>query len=97
MLRRLACAGLLAPSLLTVAACSTPTRPAALPEQNTRIVYPAMPPTVCLPVPAAPAVTAGDTDWSLYKHARDDAGDDCRAKLEAVDQVVKAWPKQEGN
>jgi len=52
-----------------------------------------MPPTKCARAPAAPAIDASDNEWARYKRARDDAGDDCRDKLDAVDVTVQAWPK----
>lgn len=51
-----------------------------------------MPPTACADLPAVPAPDASDNDWALYKHLRDDAGDDCRDKLHAVHAVVSKWP-----
>lgn len=73
-------------------ACAAKAPPPPLPEQVTQIIYPAMPPTKCARLPAPPAPAASDNDWALYKHARDDAGDDCRDKLDAVDAVVGKWP-----
>lgn len=88
-------AALLLPSVLIATACSTNRpAPAPLPEQRTQIIYPAMPPTKCARAPTAPAVDADDASWALYKHQRDDAGDDCRDKLDAVDAVVGKWPQQ---
>jgi hypothetical protein len=58
----------------------------------TRLVYPALPPTSCARAPAPPALEASDKAWALYKQARDAAGDDCRDKLDAVHELVKAWP-----
>jgi hypothetical protein len=52
-----------------------------------------MPPTRCARAPAAPEIDASDNEWSAYKKARDNAGDDCRDKLDAVDAVVKSWPR----
>ena len=78
---------LLLPSGLTAAACSSPP-----PEPLTRIVYPALPPTVCARAPRAPALETSDNAWAAYKQARDAAGEDCRNKLDAVDAIVKAWP-----
>lgn len=80
--------------MLIVAACSgsQPSQP-LLPEQNTRIVYPAMPPTKCARKPEAPPVDADDTAWARYKRADSDAGDDCRDKLDEVDRVRETWGK----
>jgi hypothetical protein len=80
-------------SLLTVAACSHPQAPPPLPEQNTRLIYPALPATTCARLPAVPGLTASDNEWAAYKKARDDAGDDCRDKLDSVDQVRRGWPQ----
>ena len=52
-----------------------------------------MPPTSWAGAPAAPDPLASDNEWAAYKKARDDAGDDCRAKLGAVDAAVKSWPR----
>ena len=76
-------------SLLIAAACS----PSPEPEIQTRIVYPALPPTVFARKPVAPAVEADDRAWALYKKADSDAGDDCRDKLDAVDRIVKRWAR----
>lgn len=40
-----------------------------------------------------PAIDASDNDWAAYKKDRDNAGDDCRDKLDAVDGVVSKWPQ----
>ena len=77
----------IAAAALLCAACS----PMPEPQVQTRIVYPALPPTVCARKPVAPAVEADDRAWALYKKADSDAGDDCRDKLDAVDAVVKGW------
>jgi hypothetical protein len=84
-LRRIYAAALL-PSVLTAAACSSPTKPV------TRIVYPALGPTLCARAPAPPKLEASDNAWAAWKQARDAAGDDCRDKLDAVDAIVKTWP-----
>jgi hypothetical protein len=76
-------------SLLFVAACS----PSPEPQVQVRLVTPLLPPTVCARKPAPPPVEAGDRAWALYKKADSDAGDDCRDRLDAVDQVVRGWPK----
>jgi hypothetical protein len=73
--------------LSLAAACADP--PA---EIVTRMVYPTLPPTSCARAPKPPALTASDNDWAAYKQARDAAGDECRAKLDAVDAVVREWP-----
>jgi len=52
-----------------------------------------MPPTTCRDAPIAPDPAASDNAWSAYKKARDDAGDDCREKLQAVHRAIDAWPK----
>lgn len=80
-----------------MSACSHPPSPPPLPEQNTRLVYPPMPPTKCAREPVAPAVDADDRDWSAYKRAKDDAGADCRDKLDEVDRTVTKWPKPPPN
>jgi hypothetical protein len=80
-------------SLLFVAACS----PSPEPQVQVRLVYPPLPPTVCARKPVAPPVEADDRAWALYKKADSDAGDDCRDKLDAVDQVVRGWPKATSN
>ena len=82
-------AALLLLSLLFAAACS----PSPEPEIQTRIVYPALPPTVCARKPVPPAVETDDRAWAIYKKADSDAGDDCRDKLDAVDAVVKGWAR----
>jgi len=51
-----------------------------------------LPPTFCARAPKPPALEASDNDWAAYKQARDAAGDDCRARLDAVDAVVREWP-----
>jgi hypothetical protein len=76
-------------SLLFVAVCS----PSPEPQVQVRLVTPLLPPTVCARKPAPPPVEAGDRAWALYKKADSDAGDDCRDRLDAVDQVVGGWPK----
>ena len=81
------CAALPLLSLPFVAACS----PAPEPEIQVRLVYPPLPPTVCARKPAPPPVEADDRAWALYKKADSDAGDDCRDKLDAIDNVVRGW------
>lgn len=80
---------------MLIGCASRPDAAPPLPEQNTRLVYPALGvPLFCAAVPAAPAVDADDNAWAEYKAARDAAGDDCRDKLGAVKRVVDAWPKE---
>lgn len=81
--------------MLTVAACNRKPSPEPrppLPEQNTRLVYPALPSTTCPPLPVPPAVEASDNEWAAYKRARDNRGDECGDKLGAVDEVRRGWP-----
>jgi hypothetical protein len=73
--------------VLLAAACTSP--PA---ETATRLVYPALPPTLCARAPSPPKLEASDNAWAAYKQARDAAGDDCRDKLDAVRAVVAGWP-----
>jgi hypothetical protein len=61
-------------------------------QTATRLVYPALPVTLCARLPAPPTLEASDNAWARYKQARDAAGDDCRDKLDAVDAIVKTWP-----
>jgi hypothetical protein len=75
--------------VLLAAACASP------PVQTaTRLVYPALPVTLCARLPAPPKLEASDNDWARYKQARDAAGDDCRSKLDAVHVLVKEWPSR---
>lgn len=80
-------AALLLLSLLFAAACS----PGPEPEIQVRLVTPPLPPTMCARKPVPPPVEADDRAWALYKKADSDAGDDCRDRLDAVDQVVREW------
>jgi len=88
-------AGLLLLSLLFAGACSTRPLPPP-PEQQTRIVYPAMPTLECKAAPDAPAADADDNAWAAWKAQDHDAGQDCREKLAGVKSVVAKWPRTGG-
>ena len=77
----------------TATACSHTPLPSPEPRTVTVTVYPAMPDTKCARAPTPPSVDASDREWAAYKKARDNAGDECRDKLDAVDAAVKAWPR----
>ena len=79
----------LAATALLCAACS----PNPDPQARIRLIYPPLPPTVCVRKPAPPPVEADDRAWALYKKADSDAGDDCRDRLDAVNAVVTGWIK----
>lgn len=82
------------PIAVMLTGCLGQSQTPPLPEQNAVLVYPTLPPTKCLRIPTpVPSLTATDNEWALWKKQMDDAGADCRDKLDAVDDVVSKWPK----
>lgn len=85
-------AAILLLSLPFAAACAGKGQQQPLAEQNSRMIYPDLPPTICQDAPAPPLLDASDNEWAAYKWTDHQAGQDCREKLKAVHDTKAKWP-----
>lgn len=65
------------------------------PEVRTEYVYPSVPADAlaCLLEPMVPATVNTDTELAAWAESVRNAGEDCRAKLGWVRDLVATWPK----